>query len=117
MFKLLNKIFVKASPSPADKNHPGKSHSEPAGNKTAVLHGDLSVVTIENLMQLMSHAGLSGELLLNTSDNEASFVIRNGALVFGNLKKSPSRMGERLVEAGYLTSENLLECIQMYQKQ
>lgn len=117
MFKLLHRFFTRASASIPEKNGPENRFAEPADNKAAVLQGDLSVVTIENLMQLMSHAVLSGELRLVTSGNEASFIIRKGALVFGYLKNPPSRMGERLVQAGYITSENLLECLHLYQQQ
>lgn len=117
MFKLLSKFFVKAAGSFPEEYHPENSPSALANNEEAVLQGDLSVVTIENLMQLMSHAGLSGELHLITSDNEASFVIRKGALVFGHLTNSSPRMGERLVQAGYITNENLLECLHVYQEQ
>lgn len=81
------------------------------------LQGDLAVVTIENLMQLMSHADLSGELRLNTTTNAAIFFVRNGALVYGFLRNNPIRIGERLIEAGAITAEHLHECLEIYKSE
>jgi len=85
-------------------------------NKTASLQGDLSAVTIENLMQLMSSAGLSGELHLVAPGNTACFIIRDGELVFGYLQFKLARIGERLLGAGHITNENLRECLRIYQE-
>ena len=65
----------------------------------------------------MSHAGLSGELRLVTSDNDASFMIRHGALVFGYLKFNFPRTRERLVQAGYITNEKLQGFLRLYREQ
>lgn len=86
-------------------------------NKKSAFQGDLSVVTIENLMQLVSHAGLSGELCLAAPDNDACFVIRKGALVFGHVEFNFPRIGERLVQEGYISAKNLQECLHSYQDQ
>ena len=67
-------------------------------------------------MQLMGHAGLSGELHLVAPDNAACFIIRNGELVFGYLQLNLARIGERLLEAGHITIENLRECLQIYEE-
>lgn len=85
--------------------------------KSNALQGDLSVVTIENLMQLMSHSGLSGELHLVAPHNAAYFIVDNGTLVFGYIKSNSSKIGERLAEKEYITSENLKECLQLYRNQ
>lgn len=76
--------------------------------------GDLSVVTIENLMQMVSHAALSGELQLTTSGNSAVFFVHQGALVYGYLEKNPLRIGERLIKEKYITSEQLQEGLDHY---
>ena len=44
------------------------------------LQGDLSVVTIENLMQLLGHAGLHGELQIKTTNNSAVLFVHKGTL-------------------------------------
>ncbi|MBU0946216.1 MAG: DUF4388 domain-containing protein [Proteobacteria bacterium] len=85
--------------------------------KCDAFQGDLSVVTIENVMQLMSHAGLSGELSIDTAQNAAIFVIDKGTLAFGYLKSQSFKIGERLLEKGYITPENLQECLQVYRAQ
>lgn len=85
--------------------------------KCSALQGDLSVVTIENLMQLMSYSGLSGELHVSAPENAASFIVDNGILVFAYLKSNSLRIGERLKQKGYVTSENLNDCLQLYKDQ
>ena len=116
MFKVIRNLFVK-SPAPPQYISDNESETINSDNKIVALQGDLAVVTIENLMQLMSHAGLSGELHLVTSDNDASFMIRQGALVFGYLKFNLPRTGERLVKAGYITNEKLQGCLRLYREQ
>ncbi len=115
MFKFISNLFSSPTTS-CQKNNSSKELKpiEQVNNKSA-FQGDLSVVTIENLMQLVSHAGLSGELCLTTPDNDACFIIRNGALVFGHMELDFPRIGERLVQAGYITTENLQEGLQVYQ--
>jgi uncharacterized protein DUF4388 len=85
--------------------------------KCDAFQGDLSVVTIENLMQLMSHAGLSGELTIDSPQNTACFMIDRGTLAFGYLKTQSFKIGERLLEKGYITPENLQEGLQLYRVQ
>ena len=82
----------------------------------AAFQGDLSVITIENLMQLVSHAALSGELQLTTPSNTAVFFVHKGTLVFSYLEKNPMKIGERLVQDNYITSENLQECLSQYRR-
>ncbi len=82
--------------------------------KNPAFKGDLGVVTIENVMQLLSHAGLSGELQLRTSSNAAVFFIHNGTLVYSYLEKNSMKVGERLVEKKLITEEQLHECLSLY---
>lgn len=91
------------------KTHPRKS--------PAAFQGDLSIITIENLMQLVSHAALSGELQLSTPGNSAIFYVHQGILVYGYLEKNPMKIGQRLLEANYITKEHLQECLLICQKQ
>ncbi len=86
-------------------------------NKTpAAFQGDLSVITIENLMQLVSHAALSGELQLTTPSNTAVFFVHKGTLVFSHLENNPVKIGQKLIDGKYITSENLQECLSRYQE-
>ena len=116
MFKTIINLFTKSSK--ASKDYPvGESEIINFDKENAALKGDLSVITIENLMQLMSHAALSGELRLVSPDNSACFIIRKGALIFGHLQSNSPKIGERLVQANYITTENLQECLRLYQEQ
>lgn len=77
----------------------------------AAFQGDLSIITIENLMQLVSHAALSGELQLTTSINSAVFFVHKGTLVYGYLEKNPMKIGQKLIQDNYITLEHLQECL------
>ena len=86
--------------------------------KNAVaFQGDLSVVTIENLMQLVGHASLYGELQLTTPTNSAVFFVNNGSLVYSYLDKNPMKLGQRLIQGGLITSEHLQECLSLYRRE
>ena len=73
--------------------------------------GDLSVITIENLMQLVSHAALSGELQLTTSRNSAVFSVYKGVLVYAYLEDNPLRIGQQLIQENHITAEQLQESL------
>ncbi len=83
----------------------------------AAFQGDLSVITIENLMQLVSHATLSGELQLVTPVNSAVFFIHQGTLVYGYLEVNPLRIGKRLVQDNYIATADLQKCLSQYKGQ
>ncbi len=88
-----------------------------SSKETAAFQGDLSVITIENLMQLVGHAALSGELQLTTHGNSAIFFIRKGTLIYGFLEENPMRIGQRLIEGNYITSKHLQECLSLYKSE
>jgi len=88
-----------------------------SSKKTAAFQGDLSVITIENLMQMVGHAGLSGELQLATPDNSAILVICKGTLIYGFLEKNPMKIGQMLIQGNYITSEHLQECLSQYKSE
>lgn len=85
-------------------------------NETVAFQGDLSVITIENLMQLVSHAALSGELQLTATANSAVFFVHKGTLVYSYLENNPMKIGKRLIQEGYISSEHLDECLALYQR-
>jgi len=109
----LKSILVSSPHSTSKARRNGKLIPD-TDHQTPSFQGDLSALTIENLMQLMSHAGLSGELRLETPDNSACFIIRSGVLIFGYLQFKLPRLGERLVKAGHITIDNLRECLLFY---
>lgn len=112
MFKKIVRYFLGAKEP--ERESSTQDNGINFNRKDNVLEGDLSVVTIENLMQLMSHAGLSGELRLITTQNAACFIIDQGTLMFCYLKSNPSRIGERLLRKEYITTENLKKCLESY---
>lgn len=73
--------------------------------------GDLSVVTIENLMQLLGHAGLYGELQIKTSNNSAVLFVHKGTLIYSYLEKNPMKIGQRLIQGNYISNEQLRACL------
>jgi hypothetical protein len=88
-----------------------------SSKKTAPFQGDLSVITIENLMQLVGHASLSGELQLTTPSNSAVFFVHKGTLVYGYLENNPMKIGQILIQENYITSEHLQECLSQYKRE
>ena len=88
-----------------------------SSKKTSPFQGDLSVITIENLMQLVGHASLSGELQLTTPNNSAVFFVHKGTLVYGYLENNPMKIGQILIQENYITSEHLQECLSQYKKE
>lgn len=87
------------------------SESGNARKNPAAFQGDLAVITIENLMQLVSQAALTGELQLTIADNSVIFFIHEGTLVFAHLDKNPMKIGQRLIEENYISIEDLQECL------
>lgn len=78
------------------------------------LQGDLSVISIENLMQLVGHAGLYGEVQITTATNSAILFVHRGTLVYSYLKNNPKKIGQRLIQGKYITSEQLQDCLSLY---
>ncbi len=79
------------------------------------LQGDLSVITIDNLMQLVSHAALSGELKLTALGNCAVFSVDRGTLVYAYLENNPTKIGQQLIRENYITPEQLEESLSHYE--
>ncbi len=84
-----------------------KSNQESA----IAFQGDLSVVTIENLMQLIGHAGLHGELQITTSTNSAVIFVHEGTLIYSYLENNPVKIGQQLIQGNYISSEQLQDCL------
>ena len=76
--------------------------------------GDLAILTIDNLMHLLSHAYLSGELHVIGHDNSACFIIDNGSLVFSSIKYNPLKIGKRLLDKECISLDDLQQCMTLY---
>ncbi len=83
----------------------------------AAFRGDLAAISIENLMQLLSQALLTGELLITVPDNSVMFFVCDGILVFAHLNNNPIKIGQRLIDGNYITKEDLQKCLAKRKKQ
>ena len=81
---------------------------------SVALQGDLSIVTIENLMQFIGHADLYGELQIQTPTNSALLFVKRGRLIYSYIKNTPMKIGQRLIRGNYVTSEQLQDCLSLY---
>ena len=78
------------------------------------MQGDLSVVTIENLMQFIGQAGLYGELSIKTDSNSAVLFVHKGTLIYCYLKNNPLKIGQYLTLKNYISEEQLQTCLSLY---
>lgn len=81
------------------------------------LQGDLSVITVENLMQLVGHAALYGELQIKTPKNSAILFVHKGTLLYAHLEKNPIKIGQRLIQGNHITRAKLQECLSRYRNE
>ena len=81
------------------------------------LQGDLSVVTIENLMQFIGQAELYGELQIKSDSNSAVLFVYKGTLIYCYLKNNPLKIGHYLTLKKHISKEQLQTCLTMYQNE
>lgn len=86
------------------------------GNAIA-MQGDIAVVAIENIFQLLDFAALTGKLEISAPANSGVFYFQNGALIHGLLQISPRRIGEILLESQLINGEQLQECLHLHEHQ
>ncbi len=79
------------------------------------LQGDIAVIAIENIFQLLDFAALTGKLEISAPTNSGIFSFHNGALVHGLLQISPRRIGEILLESQLINREQLQECLHIHE--
>jgi hypothetical protein len=69
--------------------------------------GDLSALEPSIVFQIMNIAGITGELKFVTPTSVASFYFRTGELIYATIDTRKKKIGEVLVEKGWITSEQL----------
>jgi len=69
--------------------------------------GELSILEPSVAFQIMSFSLLTGELKFMTHDNVASFYFRKGELICATMDTRKKKLGEFLIEKGWLTEEQL----------
>jgi len=78
------------------------------------LGGDLSIIEPSVAFQIMSFAGLTGELKLVAVDNVASFYFREGELIYATIDTRKKKLGRFLIEKGWITEEQLTKVLREY---
>lgn len=71
------------------------------------LGGDLSVLEPSVVFQVMNMAGITGEIKFVTPESVASFYFRSGELIYATIDSRKTRLGEVLVERGWISQEQL----------
>ena len=89
---------------------------QPGKASKAALQGDLAAISIDDIFQLLDHAGLTGELEVLTSGNSGCFFFTKGLLVFGMLESSQKKIGEILLAEQQITSQQLEECLAIHRE-
>jgi hypothetical protein len=78
------------------------------------LGGDLSILEPSVAFQIMSFAGLTGELKLVTVDNVASFFFKEGELIYATIDTRKKRLGRFLIERKLITEDQLTKVLREY---
>lgn len=78
------------------------------------LQGDIGAIELNNIFQFLHYASVSGELRVVTEQNNGSFFFQNGVLVFGALSIHQKRIGDLLVESGFITEVQLKQCLKIH---
>ena len=73
--------------------------------------GDLSLLSAVNLFQLIGLAALSGQLAIRCADNAAHFIFTRGKLNYGFSREGHKKIGQILVEAKLITTDQLEICL------
>lgn len=76
--------------------------------------GDIAVIGLENIFQLLDLASLSGKLEVEVQGNGGTFYFSDGAFSFGSLRVNARRIGSILLDAGLITETQLLECLHLH---
>lgn len=76
--------------------------------------GDLSVLEPSIVFQIMSMAGATGQIKFITPENIASFCFRSGELIYATIDTRRKKLGEFLVERGWLTEEQFAKALAEY---
>ncbi|MBN2070968.1 MAG: DUF4388 domain-containing protein [Candidatus Krumholzibacteriota bacterium] len=76
--------------------------------------GDLSVLDPSMVFQVASVCGLTGKLKLITIENVASFFIKDGELIYATIDTRKKKLGQFLIEKGYIDQVKLDEALDEY---
>jgi hypothetical protein len=78
------------------------------------LGGELKILEPSLILQVADMASLTGEMKFITRQNEARLNFVNGALIFATIESRKKRIGESLVEKGYINESQLNSALEEY---
>jgi hypothetical protein len=78
------------------------------------LGGDLSILEPSVAFQIMSFAGLTGEMKLIGRENVASFFFKEGDLIYATIDTRKKKLGRFLIERGLISEEQLMKVLREY---
>ncbi len=76
--------------------------------------GELSVIDPSLILQIADMASLTGEMKFITPQNEARMNFKEGDLIFATIESRNKRIGESLVEKGYIDRAQLDIALEEY---
>jgi len=78
------------------------------------LQGNIALIELNNVFQFFDYAGASGELRVIGTDNNASFFLQKGMLIFGALSINQKKIGDLLLASKLITPAQLAECLDIH---
>lgn len=80
------------------------------------MQGDIGLIALDNIFQLLDFAALSGRLEVHAPGNSGFFSFNNGLLTNGMLQMNHRRIGEILLESRIITEDKLQECLLLHEQ-
>lgn len=114
VFQTLFKFKGYPSAESAEVREQDSSLEQKAGN--VALQGDMAAIPIDDIFQMIDHAGLTGELEVVSAANSGCFYFDKGMLVFGMLDTNQKKIGELLLAEQQITLEELEECLVIHRE-
>ncbi len=74
-------------------------------------HGDIGLLAVPNLFQLIGLSALSGKLILRREQDAAYFIFAGGKLNYGFLTRDRQKLGQTLLASRLITIEQLKICL------
>ncbi len=81
------------------------------------LSGNTRTVPLAAILHMLQHFAVSGMLSVRSNSIEKCIHFKKGQIVFATSGDSRDRLGEVLVNAGFLTQQNLEQGLALFKKQ
>ncbi len=78
------------------------------------LQGNIASIELNHIFQFFDYATVSGELRVVADHNNASFFFQKGILIFGALSRNQKRIGDLLLESGFINAAQLTQCLKIH---